>query len=68
MTPMLTVKEAAERLNVHPATVRRMILRGELPAKRVGRVYRVKAGDLEPDVEYLPGTPTIPARVYRQVY
>lgn len=38
---MLTVDEAAERLRCHPATIRRMIARGELEHVKVGRVYRI---------------------------
>ena len=40
---MLTVDEVAEVLRVHPATIRRMIKRGEMPAVRVGRLWRVDA-------------------------
>ena len=39
----LTVDEAADQLRVHPATIRRMIRRGEMPAVRVGRLWRVDA-------------------------
>lgn len=45
---MLTVHEAAERLSVHPETIRRLIRRGELNAKKVGAVYRISEDDLEP--------------------
>lgn len=38
---LLTLPEVAARLGVCVATVRRMIERGGLPAKRVGRQYRV---------------------------
>lgn len=63
MTPLLSVTEAAERLNVHPATIRRMIARGELSARRVGRVWRVDPADLEPGRRELQGTKTTQARV-----
>ena len=43
MTAFLTVDEAADQLRVHPATIRRMIKRGEMPAVRVGRLWRVDA-------------------------
>lgn len=39
-----TVAEAADRLKVHPATVRRLIAEGRLPALNVGskqREYRI---------------------------
>lgn len=45
---MLTVLEAAERLNVHPETIRRMIRRGELGAMKIGHVYRINPDDLTP--------------------
>jgi excisionase family DNA binding protein len=47
---LLTVPEVAERLRVHPITVRRHIKAGRLKAVRVGRNIRVRPEDLE---EYL---------------
>ncbi len=44
---LLTLPEVAARLGVCVATVRRMIDRDRLPAKRVGRQYRVPAGPFE---------------------
>lgn len=44
---LLTASEVADRLRVSTMTVYRLIRRGELPAVRVGRNYRVRAGDLE---------------------
>jgi excisionase family DNA binding protein len=38
---LLTVAEAAERLRVHPTTVRRLLHQGRLPGVRVGSVWRV---------------------------
>lgn len=44
---MLTLEQAAERLAVHPRTVRRMIAAGELPAYRYGkRLIRIDPADL----------------------
>lgn len=63
MTRLLSVTEAAERLHVHPATIRRMIARGEISAKRVGRVWRVDPSDLEPERRELVGSHTTSARV-----
>lgn len=63
MSPLLTVTEAAEALSVHPATIRRMIARGEIKAKRVGRVWRVDPAELETSRLAVPGTPTVPVRV-----
>jgi excisionase family DNA binding protein len=49
---LLTAAEVAEQLRVSTMTVYRLIRRGELPAVRVGRNYRVRARDLE---TYLDG-------------
>jgi excisionase family DNA binding protein len=37
---LLTVRQVAARLNVHPGTVRRWVRSGRLPAVKVGRVVR----------------------------
>lgn len=44
---LLTVPAVAARLQVNPATVRRWIGDGRLPALRVGRDYRVEPADLD---------------------
>lgn len=38
---LLTVDEVAEQLALHPKTIRRFIREGRLPAKRIGKEYRV---------------------------
>lgn len=45
-TVFLSVAQAAERLEVHPNTVYRMILRGRLHATRAGRLWRIPEGEL----------------------
>src|SRR5512137_2663011 len=42
MTKLLTVKDAAEYLNVSEKTVLRLIRRGELPASKVGGQWRLE--------------------------
>lgn len=42
----LTVDQAAERLSLHPKTVRRFIREGRLKATRIGKSYRILASDL----------------------
>jgi excisionase family DNA binding protein len=58
--PLLTAEEVAEQLRVSTMTVYRLIRRGELPAVRVGRNYRVRTADLE---AYLAGHVVDPSAV-----
>ncbi len=55
---LLTAAEVADQLRVSTMTVYRLIRRGELPAVRVGRNYRVRATDLD---AYLAGQTVDPA-------
>lgn len=45
---LLTLKQAAELLGIHPDTARRKVKRGDIPAFRVpgGRKIRIKKSDL----------------------
>jgi excisionase family DNA binding protein len=44
---LISISEAAARLSLSTKTVRRMITRGELPARRLGaRSIRIDASDL----------------------
>lgn len=61
---MWTVKQAAQVMGCHEATIRRMIQRGELPAVKVGSRYRVRPSDLEPSNFGAP--PTTKQRVERE--
>jgi len=47
MGGFLTLEEAAERLGVEYKTVYRLVRSGELPAGKIGRVYRIREGDLD---------------------
>lgn len=48
---LLSVAEAAERLNVHKMTVIRAIKAGKIPAAKVGRFWRIEPADLEAYIE-----------------
>ncbi|MCA9311727.1 MAG: helix-turn-helix domain-containing protein [Phycisphaerales bacterium] len=47
MKKLLTLEDAAETLGVDYKTVYRLVRAGELPAGKVGRVYRIDPDDLE---------------------
>jgi len=47
MNKGLTTREAAERLHISPARVRRLILDGRLPAQKFGRDLVIYEADLE---------------------
>lgn len=47
MEKLLSLEEAAEILGVEYKTVYRLVRAGQIPAGRVGRVYRIKRSDLD---------------------
>ena len=47
MTKILTLKEVAEILRIHPTTAYRMLKAGDLPCFKVGSDYRFKLSDIE---------------------
>lgn len=47
MGELLTIKQAADRLNVTTMTVRRHIESGDIPYIRPGREYLIDSDDLE---------------------
>lgn len=51
MSRLLTVAEVAQRLRLHPITVRRHIRSGRIPATRIGRSIRVKEEDVQKVME-----------------
>jgi excisionase family DNA binding protein len=57
---LLTAAEVSDLLRVSTMTVYRLIRRGELPAVRVGRNYRVRASELD---TYLSGQVVDPATI-----
>ena len=44
--PLLDTDEAARLLRIHPKTLRRSARRGEIPATRVGRLWRFRVSAL----------------------
>jgi excisionase family DNA binding protein len=46
-TQLFKVEDVAKRLNLHVKTVRRFIREGRLPAKRIGKEYRITRSALE---------------------
>jgi|AntRauTorcE11898_2_1112593.scaffolds.fasta_scaffold53463_1 excisionase family DNA binding protein len=57
---LLTAAEVADQLRVSTMTIYRLIRRGELPAVRVGRNYRVRDEDL---TAYLDAQTVDPASI-----
>ena len=47
MGRILTVEQAAEKLQVKPKTVRAWLRAGKIPGRKIGRVYRVPEEGLE---------------------
>ena len=43
----MTVAEVAGYLHLHPLTVRNLIRKGELPARKVGREWQIDRAELE---------------------
>lgn len=54
----LTVAEAAKLLKISTRTLRRHIKAGLLPARRLGKVYRLKRSDLDRALAVPPTQPT----------
>ena len=54
---LLTIREAADRVKVHPNTIRNEIMRGHLAAIRLGaRIVRGKSADVDAlFTQYQPG-------------
>ena len=57
ISTLYSVRQAAERLGVHPETIRRLIHDGRLEAVRVGRVLRVDGDALAGFVSRQRGKP-----------
>lgn len=47
MSAILTVEQAAAKLQVRPNTVRDWLKKGRIPGRKIGRVYRILESDIE---------------------
>lgn len=47
----MTPEQVAEKLQMNPRVIRRMLASGKLPGKRVGRIWRVSAAALKAYIE-----------------
>jgi len=56
---VLGVKEAAALLSVHENTIKNMIHRGDLPAAKVGRAWRIKRETVRAMLEDTYEPPTV---------
>jgi excisionase family DNA binding protein len=61
-TTLYSVREVADRLGVHPETIRRLIHEGRLDAVRVGRALRVAPRALDGFLERQRVKPARPIR------
>ena len=57
----LTVNQVADLLQVEPRTIRRNIEFGEVPARKIGRVWRIPKSFVLPYLEPETAHETIPA-------
>ena len=64
---LFTVDEVAQRLNLHVKTVRRFIRDGRLPAKRIGKEYRITRSALDEFAGASAGPPSAPVARTRQI-
>ncbi|HEX3804136.1 MAG TPA: helix-turn-helix domain-containing protein [Solirubrobacteraceae bacterium] len=63
--PLLTVDEVASRLSLSTATVWKMLRAGELPARRIGRTYRIVPTELEAWLDSRTAAPSGSAELER---
>ncbi len=54
MDTYLTSDQVAKRLQLHPNTIRVYLRRGDLPAVKVGKGYRIKESDVVKFMEPKP--------------
>jgi excisionase family DNA binding protein len=59
---LLSQNEAAKLLDIHPETLRRMAVRGEVPALKVGRFWKYRASALDSWVSSRLNCPSLSCR------
>ena len=64
---LFAVDEVAQRLNLHVKTVRRFIREGRLPAKRIGKAYRITRSALDEFAGASEGPPSVTVARTRQI-
>ena len=47
MSELITIREAANQLKVHPNTIRNFIQYGQLKAFKIGRTVRIEQAELD---------------------
>ena len=57
MQETMTIKQVAEKLHLHPVTVRRMAKNGDLPARKLGRKWHFLKEAIEEKI-----TPEVPTQ------
>ena len=67
MEALLTSREAARVLKIHPKVLERMAKRGEVPALKVGKFWRYHAATLDAWIRH-PGERSLPSRPTRVAF
>jgi len=62
MTTWLTLEEAAKHLKIGKSTIYRLAREGDLPAHRMGRVWRFDAEELDAWVKRIPSEDNKPKK------
>jgi excisionase family DNA binding protein len=60
---LLTIEQGAALLQKSKDGLRKMVQRGKIPAKRIGREYRFERSELEAYIENLPSAARAPVEI-----
>jgi excisionase family DNA binding protein len=58
MTELYTVKQVADKFEVHPETIRRLAKSGDLPARKIGNEWRFSEKDLQDFLDHAKVNPS----------